>query len=104
MIQFCAPLPVSVQVDVPVLVKMSKSRYCAADPILLTLNVPLPVPPSENVSVRDGVTSTVPLIVLVGVIVRLLGWLDAKPMAVPPVPVIVPELVMAVGPPVTIAV
>src|SRR5215475_11376464 len=97
MIQFCAPVPVSVQVDVPVLVKTSKSRNWAAGPILLTLKLPVPAPPSARVSLPPP-PRTLPLITLPGSKVRLLVWLKSKRMAVPPVPVIVPELMTAVGP------
>jgi hypothetical protein len=37
MFQFCAPLPVSVQIEVPILLKKAKPRYCWPGPILLTL-------------------------------------------------------------------
>ena len=93
--QFCAPLPVSVQVEAPTLLKVSKSRYCALAPIELMSNVALPVPPSCKVLLLwlAPVDSTLPLIALPGCSVKVLPE-PVNEIAVPPVPVMVPELVM----------
>jgi hypothetical protein len=66
MFQFCAPVPVKVQIEVPILLKVEKPRYCCPGPILLTLKVPnrlreISELPSWNVSLP--VPSTLPLMV-----------------------------------------
>ena len=55
----CPGAPVSVQVELPILLKVPKPRYCAAGPICETSNVALPVPPSWNVSLPVPVTMPV---------------------------------------------
>ena len=74
---------------------MSKSRYCALVPIELTSNVAVPVPPSWKILLLLllPVDSTLPLITLPGCRVKVLPE-PVNEIAVPPVPVMVPALVM----------
>jgi hypothetical protein len=83
--------PVRVQVAAPILLNVSKPRYCAAGPIRLTSNDPMPEPPScKRLLAPDAITS--PLMIEVGPKVSVLPPLPAKEIA-KVVPVIVPLLV-----------
>ena len=83
--------PVRVQVAAPILLNVSKPRYCTAGPIRLTSNDPMPEPPScKRLLAPDAITS--PLMIEVGPKVSVLPPLPAKEIA-KVVPVIVPLLV-----------
>ena len=83
--------PVRVQVAAPILLNVSKPWYCAAGPIRLTSNDPMPEPPScKRLLAPDAITS--PLMIEVGPKVSVLPPLPAKEIA-KVVPVIVPLLV-----------
>ena len=86
-------VPIKVQVELPILLNAVKPRYCWAAPMLPTLKVSAPVPPSWSTS--PPVPSTFPLMIDPGPSVRVNGpepGVAAKLIAVPPVPVMVPEL------------
>ena len=83
--------PVKVQVAAPILLNVSKPWYCAAGPIRLTSNDPMPEPPScKRLLAPDAITS--PLMIEVGPKVSVLPPLPAKKIA-KVVPVILPLLV-----------
>ena len=81
-------VPVSVQIELPILLKVPKPRYCAAGPSCDTSNVAAPVPPSWNVSLP--VPSTLPDITepcaSVSVLPVPANWIAAVP------PLMVPAL------------
>ena len=89
MFQFWAPVPVSVQVEVSTLLKTEKPWYCCEGPMLFTLKVPAPVPPSWKMSLP--VPSTVPLMTELGASVSVNGPGPAVKLIAGP-PLMVPEL------------
>jgi hypothetical protein len=88
-------VPVSVQVDVPILLKVPKPRYCAAAPICDTSNDAVPLPPSWKVSLP--VPSTLPVIAEPGAKVSVLP-VPAKLIAAVP-PLMLPALKTEEPPP-----
>ena len=96
MVQFCAPVPVNVQTEVPILLKVENPRYFCAGPISLALKVParprrISESPSWKVSLP--VPRTLPLMEKPGARVSVNGPVGptVKSMAVPP-PLMAPEL------------
>ncbi len=91
--QACAPVPVTVQFELSILLKVVKPSYCWPAPIRLRLKVSLPVPPSWNVSMP--VPSTRPLMTLPGPSVSTLAMPQPPQNSIAAEPVaalIVPEL------------
>ena len=94
-----AGVPVRVHVLVPILLKVVKPVYCV--PMLLALNVSLPVPPSWKVSLPNP--CTLPLMTLPGPRVSVLPPKNANTIAGPLAAEIVPALNTVVWPSVAMA-